>query len=99
MYNMATNSKSAKHMHCSTTYNYSVALYRRNGINSAAIGGIVTLCVLLCGMLFFLNIFPSDGFRQFVQFVAIFAMIGATVFVCVMIVWDAHTRSKKENKI
>lgn len=59
---------------------------------------LVTLTVLFCGLLFFVNLFPSDGFRLFIQYFAIICMIGATVIVILMILWDANTRKKKEGK-
>lgn len=59
---------------------------------------MVTLVVLVCGLLFFINQFPTDGFKTFIQVVAILTMVGSTVFVISMILWDANTRKKNEKK-
>lgn len=56
---------------------------------------MATLIVLICGLLFYVDAFPSTEFKQFVQVVAIGTMVGSTVFVILMIFWDASTRKKK----
>lgn len=61
---------------------------------------IATLIVLVCGLLFIIPIekFPSEGFRKFIDILALVVIITSTVFVVGMILWDANTRKKNDKK-
>lgn len=53
---------------------------------------LCTMIVLICGLLFYVNAFPTEEFKQFIRVLAFIVIIGSTIVVFGMIFWDARTR-------
>lgn len=60
---------------------------------------ISILLVLILGLLFFVDQFPTPVFRQFAIWLATVIIILSTVIVCLMIVWDFFTRRRKDKAV
>lgn len=56
------------------------------------LGALITL---FCGLLFFLDKFPLPEYKLLAQIVAITVIVGSSLAVVIMIVWDVRTRVKK----
>lgn len=56
-----------------------------------------SVCVLFCGLLFFLNKDPFPEFKMMTQVIVIILMIFCSIAVVAMILWDIQTRRKKSN--
>jgi hypothetical protein len=58
---------------------------------------IVTMSTLFFGFLFFVDRFP-EGTKGLAEWLAFIVIIGSTVIVVSMILWDANTRRKNDKK-
>jgi hypothetical protein len=58
---------------------------------------IVTMTTLFFGLLFFVDRFP-EGTKGIAEYVAFLVIIGSTIIVVSMILWDANTRRKNDKK-
>lgn len=58
---------------------------------------ILTLLTLFCGLLFFMNRFPTDWSIVLVRTFTIIVIIGSTLGVVGLIAWDVRTRVKYVN--
>lgn len=54
-----------------------------------------SVCVLFCGLLFFLNRDPFYEFKLVTQVIVIILMIFCSILVVAMILWDIQTRRRK----
>jgi hypothetical protein len=59
---------------------------------------IVTMTSLFFGLLFFVDNFPDQLTKDFVEYIAFFVLLGSTIIVVGMILWDARTRKKHDQK-
>jgi hypothetical protein len=59
---------------------------------------IVTMTSLFFGLLFFVDKFPDQLTKDFVEYIAFFVLLGSTIIVVGMILWDARTRKKHDQK-
>jgi preprotein translocase subunit SecG len=60
---------------------------------------VATNVVLLLGLLFFVDSFPTEGWKQFAIWLATIVIILSVVFVVIMIVFDIVTRRLKDKRL
>jgi hypothetical protein len=59
---------------------------------------MVTMASLFFGLLFFVDKFPDQNTKNIVEYIAFFVLVGSTIIVIGMILWDARTRKKHDQK-